>query len=195
MKQAALILAIIAIPIFSSAQAERHFGNHLVIGTSVTYIWDVNRHITDNFYHETTWEKNIAVSLTRSLYIGLSHKDIFTRGSSYIDYKNDRERYFLTGIFAQYDIIPKSPNRLSAELSYNIGDYCTCGHMIDPYREGLLNYLGFGGVIDLPIRGGFSLDLSMMNYHILDAIPLKYRYTQYVIGLNYTITRGTHVRP
>jgi hypothetical protein len=190
MKQAALMLAIAAMPLLSHAQADRPFGKYLVVGTSVTYIWDHNRDITQNVFHETTWDKNIAVSLTNSLYLGLGHKSIFTRGSSYIDGKRDRERYFMTGAFIQYDFIPHSKNRLFAELSYNIGDYCTCGHMIDPYRISLLYYLGFGGGIDLPLWKNISLDLAFINYHILDKIPQKYSYTQYIIGLNYTLVRS-----
>jgi hypothetical protein len=183
------MLAIVVTPLLSHAQADRPFGKYLVIGTSVTYIWDHNRDITQNLFHETTWDKNIAVSLTSSLYFGLSHKSIFTRGSSFFDHKKDRARYSVTGAFVQYDFIKQSQNRMFAELSYHIGDYCTCGHLIDPYRINRLRYLGMGGGIDLPIWKSISLDLAFIHHYILNKVPQKYGYNLYVVGLNYNVGR------
>jgi hypothetical protein len=173
------------------SQADRPFGDRLIIGTSVTYIWENNKAVTRNMHHEITWDKNIAVSLTRSLYFGLSHKSIFTRGSSFFDDKNNRERYSVAGAFAQYDLIQQNQKRLFVELSYHIGDYCTCGYQTDPYRRNRLRYLGMGGGIDLPIWKSISLDLAFIHHNILNRVPQKYGYNLYVVGLNYNLVRSS----
>lgn len=189
MKYPQLVFAMLFFPLLSAAQAKHAFGKHLVIGTSATYIWEDNKDITQNVYQEITWDKNLAVSLTNSIYFGLSHKHIFTRGSSYLDGKNDKSTYFVTGAFAQYHFMLDRNRRFFFEMSYSIGDYCTCGGTIDPYRKRFLNYLGMGGGVDLPLWKGISLDLAFIHHHIFNKVPLKYGYNIYVVGLNYTLER------
>lgn len=188
MKYILLGIMALAMPALCHAQANNAFGQRLTIGTSVTHIWEDNPDVS-NTYNETTWEKNIAVSLTRSLYFGLSHKHIFTWGSSVAERQNDKARYHMFGPFVQYDFLPDKASRLIAEVSYNVGDYCTCG-TLDPYRVAGLSYLGWGFGYDMPLWRGLSLDLAFTAQYILNEIqPFSYSYTQYIIGLNYTLER------
>ena len=168
------------------AQTSGHFGQRLIIGNSVTYIWEPNAAIP-NRYHEITWNKNIAVNINKRIYLGLSYQNIFTRGSSYSEV-DLHENYFLTGLFTQFDFMPKKKNRLFLEASWNYGNYCTCGQR-DPYRQEGLQYLGLGGGYDLPLNKFLSLDLSFVVYKILDDVVQKYAYTQYIIGLNFDLAK------
>lgn len=189
MKHIAIFIIALAVPIACCSQSVGEFGRRLTIGSSLTYIWESNPDIR-NTYHVTTWEKNIAVSLTRSLYFGLSHKNIFARGSSIIEDNNDRERHNMFGAFVQYDFLPAETSRLIAEVSYHVGDYCTCGDA-DPYWAAGLRYLGLGLGYDLPLRHGLSLDLGFTSHYILnEVLPFKYSSNLYIIGLNYTIERA-----
>lgn len=188
MKQLYFISIALTIPLLCLAQGEGAFGKRLVIGSSVTHIWEDNPDVS-NTHNETTWEKNIAVSLTPSLYFGLSHKHIFTWGSSVEQGQNDKARYNLFGAFIQYDFLPRDVSRLIAEASYYVSDYCTCGDL-DPYRVAGLSYLGWGLGYDLPIWRGLSLDMGFTAHYILNNIqPFSYTYTQYIVGLNYTLNR------
>ena len=174
---------------YATGQKNIHFGERLILGSSLTYIFDFNRENYNIRYDEYTWDKNIAVSLNKAMYVGLSFKNTYTRGSivSKADYK--KERYFLVGTFFQYDFIPENKNRLFAEISWNYGNYCTC-KKYDPYKKEGLHYLGIGGGFDFPINRFISIDLGFMVYNIINKIEGnygKYGYTQYIIGLNFDL--------
>jgi hypothetical protein len=163
------------------------FGERLIIGNSLTYIPAWNNNNSQLKYHEWTWNKNIAVNLNAGTYLGLSHQSIFTRGSIERE-EGESQQYFLTGIFAQQDFLPRKRGRLFAELSFNIGNYCTCGgEAVDPYEVEFLQYIGAGAGGDFRIWRFISLDLSFVTYKILDDVPLKYAYTQYIVGLNFDL--------
>lgn len=186
MQKIILLIGCLAASVVSDAQGGVRFGEKIILGTSLTYIWEDNKPFVENFYQEITWDKNIAISLSSSLYAGLMHKSIFTSGSRYFEDQNERNRYNMTGLFIHYDVLPRSQHRLFGELSYLVGDYCTCGPT-DPYRVRNLNYWGWGFGYDLPLWRGFSLDLAFNAHYILNDIATKYSFTQYVVGLNYAI--------
>ena len=166
-------------------QDTNKLGNRLIVGTSLTYIWETNDDLP-NTYHEFTWNKNVAVNLNKYIYLGISHLNINTRGSIF-DTSKSKNNYYLTGIFSQFDFLPSKKERLFIEGSWNYGNYCTCGNE-DPFREGGLHYLGIGLGYDYPIYKNISLDLSFVGYKPLNATD-KYTYTQYVIGLNFDLMR------
>jgi len=172
-----LLLSINAI----SAQSELKFGERLILGNSLTYI-PFNEDGLRNTYHELTWNKNIALNLTKSLYLGLSYQNIFTKGSSYI-ISEKKENYSLVGIFLQYDLIPKKKDRILLELSWNYGNYCTCGFR-DPYKEEWIDYIGVGGSYEMRLNKFISAEVGLYFYDILEPIEAKYAFTQYVLGLN-----------
>jgi len=160
----------------------QNLGKHLTFGTSITFILDnPTSNPSDFFYKEWSWNKNIAVSLTNRWDVGISHINIYTVGSSLL-----RERYQLVGLFTQYNFSPKKKNKLFAETSWHLGNYCTCG-LDDPYKLEKLNYLGIGGGYELNITKNLYLDLAFNTYFILKDVPRKYNYTQYVVGLNYRL--------
>ncbi|MFT6148794.1 MAG: hypothetical protein ACJAUH_001480 [Saprospiraceae bacterium] len=58
------------------------FGEHIVVGTPLTYILHNNQEFTRN--------NNIAANLNKSLYFGLGYRHLYTQGSTislYSDYK------------------------------------------------------------------------------------------------------------
>jgi len=188
MKITTLMIALLCLfaSIPSSSQELNKFAQRIIVGTSLTYIGERNRDIP-NQYNEFTWNKNIAVNVGKNFYLGISHQNIYTKGSLVTD-EFPRNNYNIAGVFTQFDFTPKDKNRLFAELSWNYGNYCTCDDG-DPYKRGGLNYIGLGGGYDHPINDFLSLDFSFVVYKILGEVPEKYAFTQYVIGLNFDIIR------
>ena len=184
---------------FLSAQTESNtktklkFANRFIIGSSLNYIRNKNTNNSFDLnlkHREFTWNKDVAVNLTSSIYLGFSHRNIYTSGSTVVP-QSTKNSFQMTGIFTQYDFLPKEKSRLFAELSLNYGNYCTCGinGINDPFKEPDLYYLGWGGGFDYPITNILSIDLSFISHHILNDILRKYAYTQYVIGLNLDIIK------
>ncbi|MDH5476059.1 MAG: hypothetical protein OEX22_10240 [Cyclobacteriaceae bacterium] len=174
-------------------QNEKSTFDNLIVGSSYTFIWDMDKSNTVSYYtyYESTWNVNIAVSLNKRLYMGIQSLFLFTQGS-----RVDKKKYAIYGLFTQYDLMPKRDTRFFIETSINQGDYCTCGVSgIDPYRKKDLYYWGFGAGFDRPLKSisdKLYLDLSFVNYIILNKYNVKYNYTQYIIGLNY---RFNTIRP
>ena len=150
-----------------SGQESASLGDRIIIGSSVTYIWDTNdTKAPINYYKELTWTKNISVNLNKNFYAGLNYQNIYTSGAS-VKMNREKEKFSIVGIFANYDFWPKKKKRLFLETSLNYGNYCTCGQG-DPYRRKGLIYLGWGGGYDMPLLKNISLDLSFMSYPILN---------------------------
>jgi hypothetical protein len=184
------------IPVFSlfvaanKTQAQDlKFAERLIVGTSLTYINHPNPNIRNIYFHELTWNKNIAVNLNRSFYFGLHHLNIYTRGSSALPNPDYRASQYLAGAFLQYDFLPEIRERLFLELSWSYGNYCTCGYD-DPYRREGLRYLGGGVGGDIPINNFLSLDLAFNLYRpVLLDVDYITGYTQYTVGLSFDIFR------
>lgn len=169
-----------------SSQLNSFPGQRIIAGSSITYVWE-NYSTKSSKWHEITWEKNIAINLSKGLYFGLSHKNIFNRYSS-ITNGDKNDRYYMMGAFAQYDFLKRQKRRIFVEYSINTGNYCLCGPT-DLYRKKKLSYSGMGVGFDFPLTNKFSLDLSYMFYMIHGKTPNKRIYTQYIIGVNYDILR------
>ena len=164
--------------------------NRLVLGTNLTYIWDVARlngaQIEGTTFHELSWHLNIATPILRRLYLGFDYNQIFAR-----DPFSGGNRFRMAGPFAQFDLTRKrKPRRIKQierffiELGGYKGDYCTCDPD-NPYREENLTYISFGFGLDIKLNQQLHLDLGFNNYEILTDILGKYNYTQYVIGLDF----------
>ena len=164
--------------------------NRLVLGTNLTYIWDVARlngaQIEGSTFHELSWHLNIATPILRRLYLGFDYNQIFAR-----DPFSGGNRFRIAGPFAQFNFVrQKRPRRIKQierfffELGGYKGDYCTCDPD-NPYREDNLTYIGFGFGLDIKLNQKLHLDLAFNNYEILNDILGKYNYTQYVIGLDF----------
>jgi len=164
--------------------AQRFFADYMIVGSSLTYMRNSNldSYQTDYGYSEFTWNFNVGIRVSKRIFTGLQVLNIY---SSQISTKKDY--YAVYGLFTQYDFFNKKPHRLFAEISVSRGNYCTCSGL--PTKVDDLYYIGPGIGYDLPIKwvSGLHLDLSFINYFILNNIQDKYAYTQYVIGLNYRI--------
>jgi len=164
-----------------SQKKDSFFLKSLVFGTSITYKWDGSLFEND-FFQEYTWHTNGGISVHKRVIVGVQSLKIFSKGRS-----NHWNSSYIYGFFTQYDFFPKKDFRLFAELSYNKGNYCTCGRF-DPYSHPNLSYIGYGLGFDVPMKSfseNFFLDLAFYNYLILNKIKDKYNYTQYIIGINY----------
>jgi hypothetical protein len=73
---------------------------------------------------------------------------------------------------------------LEAGLMY--GNYCTCEDD-DPFKRDGLYYLDLGGSFEMQLSKRIYLDMGFNVYNILNDVKGKYAYTQYIVGLNYTI--------
>ena len=181
-----LIIFLLFFSLSMYAQTNPNFGQRIIIGSSLTWISDNDGAGFGYRFNEYTWEKNIAVNVNKSLYLGLSHKHIWSNGSTVMP-EGIKDNYYMFGAFGQYDFFPKRKMRLFAELSLNRGNYCTCYHLltVDPFKVENLNYLGTGGGVDLPITKFLSVDFSFMVHNILNDVPRKYAYNIYIVGLNF----------
>ncbi len=181
MKYAAL-LCFLVLSFVTQAQ-KRYFAQNLIVGTSFTYIWDYSNFDRSVRYYDLTYHINTAVRLSKRLYWGFD--GLFIRaGGTVVPYEN----YKMLGSVFQYDVLGNGEGgRWLIEVGYFRGDYCTCnkGNPEWPFRRAGINYLdvGFGGEIRL-IKDLF-LDIGFNRYYLLDKIPEKYSWTQYVLGLNY----------
>jgi hypothetical protein len=155
----------------------------MIVGTSLTWIWTTTLVDGDfNIYSEYTWNTNIAVSLSKRVYIGIQLLNIYAQ-----DKNKSFERFTIYGLFAQYNILRNTDHRFFIETSISRGNFCTCGDFLPRKKENLY-YWGLGIGYDLPLNivlNGLYADFSFLNYLILSPVYDKYNYTQYVIGLNY----------
>lgn len=179
MKQFLILLFLLALP---EVKAQRYFADYMSIGTSLTYMRNVNRdsYGINSGYDEYTFNLNSGIRLSKKFFSGLHFLNIFSSEPS-----TKKDYYMVYGIFTQYTLLEFSEHKLLVELSMNKGSYCTCDP--NPYKINGLYYLGVGGGFELPLPkwNGFFLDLSFINYAILNQVENKYAYTQYVIGINY----------
>lgn len=166
-----------------SAQVE--FARSLTLGSSYTYIFDQQEVFTNTFvwYHEFTWNTNIALEVLPKWHLGFAYMNIHTRSTRPGSAKGN---YNMFSAFSQYDLFWVKKWRWFVEANYSYGDYCTCGRE-DPYKVPGLHYLGIGAGAELPLYKRLRLDLAFNNYQILNDINRKYNYTQYIIGLNYRL--------
>lgn len=181
----------------SSLQAqEGFFGKSLYLGTSLTYIPDYNRDFKPvKRYDEWTWNADATVRLNSFLYGGLRFKRIFTNGTRGL-VPRPSENYYMVGLLGQFDLLEvldkqklTGRNRLLVELSWDYGNYCVC-ERDDPHKVEGLQYMGWGVSYDLAITPVISLDLGFNANYILNYSNESYSYTQYIIGLNFLISKN-----
>lgn len=189
MKYIKILLFILLFLQFSNtySQSQLKFGERLIYGTSLTYILHNDTELPGYNFHEFTWNNNLAVNITPSLYFGLGYLFIHTRGSVLTPDSPNRENYNLTTAFLQYDLFPKMKMRVFPEVSWSYGNYCFCG-FDDPYKVEGLHYLGLGIGGDYPITDRLSIDVGMMFYNIINDLDTeKGDYNIYTLGLNVDI--------
>ncbi|HMQ85878.1 MAG TPA: hypothetical protein PKA00_23415 [Saprospiraceae bacterium] len=173
---------LLSLALATSLWAQPYFGKELIVGSSLTYIWDGDREIVNNYFHEFTWDKTIAVQISRPLFMGLSYKNIYTSGSSYFEQEDNGGTYFLVGVFGLYELHSLDRSRFFIEMSYSLGNYCDCGPF-DPYKSStLLSYFGVGGSVSWPIWKDLFLDIG---FTLQPIIGKRGNYNIYNIGVNY----------
>lgn len=177
-----LIFISILVLVCFEGKAQRFFADYMIVGSSLTYMRNSNQdsYKADYGYDEYTWNMNVGIRVSKRLFTGLQVLNIY---SSKISTKKDY--YTVYGLFTQYDFFSKKTHRLFAEISLNRGNYCTCSDL--PVKVDDLYYIGTGIGYDFPLKWipNLYLDLSFINYFILNKIEDKYSYTQYIVGLNY----------
>jgi hypothetical protein len=186
---------VLIIPVFLMGNVaftqDLKFAERLMLNTSLTYIFNSEEDLgtgTRGFYQELVWKKSIAINLTKSIYFGFSHHNIYSFGSSYVRNSDYRESTYLLGTFVQYDFLPRYKERVYLEASWNYGNHCTCGINGDPFKKDDLTYLGIGGGVTFPITKRFSVDLAMIAYFIRSDELGKYAYNPYIINFVWDIS-------
>ncbi|GAB4409357.1 MAG: hypothetical protein OHK0039_12960 [Bacteroidia bacterium] len=99
----------------------------------------------------------------------------------------------LAGVFVQYELLPEGAPyrrlRLYPEAGIHRGNYRTCGDF-DPYPAPGLWYASLGGSLSVQVSRRIQAELGFYNYQIINNIPDKYNYTQYIAGLEYLLFVG-----
>jgi hypothetical protein len=170
-----------------NAQPPETFGERLIVGTSMSYVWETDETIPNTF-HELTWSKNIAVNLTRHLYLGLDYRSLWTQGSAYT-FSEQQQRYFMVGSFVQFDLLPNDPIRLFLEISSYYGNYYQPLGQEDPVKKDSLWYFGGGAGLDIPLTRYLSLDLAFIFHDTYGTWRDTAGYNIYIIGLNFNFGR------
>lgn len=171
--------------------AQSSFASKIVVGTSATLIYEgpplfSNEQIPS--FTEWTWHKNIAVNVSKHIHVGINLQNIYTKGSHF-NFSDEKNNYFIAGIFGQYRFLPNEKLDLFAELSWNLGNYCNCEFDRDPYELDRVQYIGIGGGMDYALTKQLHLDIAFTPYFILKKDTVQSRpyfyHPQYIVGLNY----------
>ncbi len=196
-KNRAITALILGLCLYANAlqaqfKIKDYFAKTFVVGASFTRMADVNadKNAGLHYYNENTFNVNIMMSLSKRFWIGLQVKPIFTK--QYVNGTITKSFYNFNGLFTQFEIVNKNGFRIYTETSLNLSDYCSCAGenpWDDPVRKKGLILWGGGGGLEFTLNPkkskNLSLELAFFNYVILQKIPYKYNYTQYILGLNY----------
>ncbi len=129
------ILGFLLICCFSSVhsqKADEEFKRHLLVGSSLTYIWDEN-------FREFTYQLNATYALTKRWAVGAGWLHLLSGNT-------DLTRYNLVGLYNQFNVDWTPSMRVFAEGGLYYGDYCTCGDTNTlPYRNAGNAYWALGG--------------------------------------------------
>lgn len=162
-------------------------GRALFVGSSFTYIWDYGTGsgvAPDRVsYQEYTWQINANWQWHPRWTTGINYLNVVGRSLG-----QGRSRAFLAGLFQQYAFYREGRWRFFGETGFYTGNHCTCGDA-DPYVKDGLTYLSLGAGGHYALGRRLRLDLAFHTYGILNRVPAKYNYTQYVIGLDYRLSR------
>lgn len=177
------VLIYLYIHSITYTQTESSFAKSLKINLTGTYIFD-SKEVNGNNFHEFVIGTQASFSITKSLYFGGQFLLILTKDN----YEKKMNNYFLSGVFVNYDVLPKKRLNLYPEVSFSIGNYCTCDKD-KPYRVNNLKYLGMGIGVDIPIskRNNFYIHTSFNAHFIVNSIPKKSSFNIYRVGLLYKL--------
>ncbi len=149
---------------------------------------------TTLFYIE--WGANLrgGVNLFKDSYrIGGEFKVFWTGGEGQIP-----GWYYLTGIYQQIDLLPKRRNRLYLEGGLLQSNMCMCRrgrYVIEPFHQKNIFYYGIGGGFDIYLNKYFDFNLGYMRYAIINRLPLKFPWTQFVFGATYYFQARNKPKP
>ncbi len=160
------------------------------IGSSLTVIHnpiDVNlsgKPLDDFIHIEYTWNINVSVALNERFRVGAQNMLIWANTDE------APVRANLLGAFGQFNLVPlRNRNRLFTEFDAAYGNYCACGESF-PFQKNGLFYLGWGIGYNRSLSDNLALEIGFNAYYILQDVPEKQTYTQYIIGLEYRIFKA-----
>lgn len=161
-------------------------GRHRVSAAALYIFADPLASLPEGYiYHEYTWSANLALDLNQRFRVGAENKTLFTRSAL-----SGNNTYFMAGVFGQYDFLTqrKGGFRFFPELSFHYGNYCTCDPG-DPHQVNGLVFIGFGLGFNWPLSKRLLLDIAFTNHEILNKNPYTYNFTQYIVGVDYRLSR------
>lgn len=184
-----LLIVILTCCLWSTSKAQdstEQFSQHLLIGTSLTYIWDASFPT----WQEYTLHFDVSYAITKRWNVGANVLRIWSGDSN-----TGINRYLITGVDGQFNFVNDPDIRLFGEGGLYYGNYCTCGTKI-PYLNRRNTYWALGAGMSVRIRKNLFFELSFQSYNIMNNIPMdfKYNYTQYIVGLEYRIRTGKQLR-
>lgn len=174
--------------ISTKSEKNTDFFNTFIVGSSFCYMYLGENELSTGemfSWSEYTWKFDVAVSISRKIFIGIQALNITIDNSD-----NEHKNFSMYGIFAQYNLLkyrPERKKRFFIDLSINNGNVCYYGEKDGIYRPNTV-YGGIGMGFDIHLKRiskHLFLDISGYYYPLLSKIKKGWSFTQYNIGLNY----------
>ena len=172
-----------------AALPAQSFGERLLVSTAAAYVPDEQPQ-ADAIHHEWTWDKRILVSLAPRVFVGIQHRDIYTRSAS-IFAAEQREKFDMVSVIGQYRLTAADRLELFAELVWSRGDYCSCGPL-HPYRLENVHHGGLGLGTDFKLSPRWAVTGNFTLQRILNHPEVgnrRFGYNFYAVGVQYALRR------
>ncbi|MEM6348940.1 MAG: hypothetical protein AAF927_33955 [Bacteroidota bacterium] len=135
---------------------------------------------------EITLRTSVGLEFGRNWTYGMRINQVWYRASA-LDY----EHMWLLGPFVRWGTDFEKPGRFFVEAGLMRGNYCTCQSIAgEAYREDGLNYVAWGGGVEVRIIPGMFFSGELFFHHILASPQPTYGYNDYLLGLTFHLSRG-----
>lgn len=191
------LFLFIIIQTANGQESKKYFASNFTVGLSAGYLWDIDGLKAEGIhnYNEFVWNLSASMRVSKRFWAGIQLNPIFTF-ESYNGGTFEKKIYQFNGLFTQFDFLYERSFRFYAETSLNVSDYCTCD-TVNPYyspnrKKGLIFWGGGIGIEYILNKNGkknLLVEVSVFNNIILQKIPYRYNFTQYLVGLNYRFGR------
>jgi len=187
MKKILLALTFFSLLSFT-AISQSYFTRNVVIGSSFSPEW----HLLDNGFNSEfsylgiSWQKNIAIRLTKHFYVGMTHINVYGEHISPPSYQRGKINNFMFGGFTQFRLPATEKLSFTADLGYFIGNHCSCIED-NPIQVPDLRYFDWGIGLDYQIYKRLYFDLNLHFAFILNDLERKYAANGAHIGIDYRL--------
>ncbi|MEL7530554.1 MAG: hypothetical protein AAFN10_04565 [Bacteroidota bacterium] len=135
---------------------------------------------------EITLRTSVGLEFGKNWSTGMRINQVWYRASA-LRY----EHMWLMGPFLRWGTDFDKAGRFFVETGLMRGNYCTCRSIAgEAYREDGLNYFAWGGGVEVRIIPGMYFSGEIFFHHILAYPEPTYGYNDYLLGLNFHLSRG-----